>query len=130
MNAKEVNARKEIDADGIGVIYIDGMIIPSLGATKVDVHAKEILAEMDTPRIILNLTGVSYLDSFCFGWIMRTFREIKDKGGDFGLCCPNEDIRYLLEITDFSRVVPVYNSENDAKEAVRTGNQSKRIVYI
>ncbi|MBD3390826.1 MAG: anti-sigma factor antagonist, partial [Chitinivibrionales bacterium] len=102
----------------------------NIGVTTVDKVVRETVEQADMPKLILNLSDVSYLDSFSFGWIMKTYKEIRKKGGEFAICCPNEDILYLFEVTDFSRVVPAYRTEAEAREAIRTGNQSKRIVYI
>ena len=130
MMQEQVHAHKKANDDGTVVVHVNGLVITNIGTTIVDREVQEVLLGAETPRVVLNLSNVSYLDSFSFGWIMRIYREIRQKGGEFALCCPNEDILYLFEVTDFSRVVPAYHTEKDAREALITGNQSKRIVYI
>ncbi len=130
MKQDEVHAHSTIDTRGIAVVHVTGLVITNLGTTTVNEEIEQLIVDMDTPKIILNLSDVSYLDSFSFGWIMGVYRAIRAKGGEFALCSPNEDIRYLFEITDFTRVVPAYRTEQEAREAIVTGNQSKRIVYI
>jgi anti-anti-sigma factor len=130
VRAEKVIARKEDAGNGVTVIHIEGIVVTNLGNTAADTLMQSVLAEASPPRIILNVAGVSYLDSFSFGWIMKVFKEIRAKKGDFAICCPNADILYLFEITDFTRIIPANRTEEDAKEAIATGNQGKRIAHI
>jgi anti-anti-sigma factor len=130
VRAEHVVVRKEDAENGIAVIHIEGAVVTNLGNTLADSLVHSVLAEASPPKIILNVAGVSYLDSFSFGWIMKVFKEIREKKGDFAICCPNNDVLYLFEITDFTRIIPAYRTEQDAQEAIATGNQGKRIAHI
>jgi anti-anti-sigma factor len=106
------------------------MVVTDLGIPAANRIISDMLASTEKPKLVLNLSGVNYIDSFSFGWIMRVYSQIREKNGDFAMCCPNSDVMYMLKLTEFSRVVPAYRSEKDAIEAVRTGNHSKRMMYL
>jgi anti-anti-sigma factor len=130
MKKQRVEVEKRIDESGIAVFTIRGSIVTNLGVTSVKKLAYGTVASMERPRIIFNLAQVDYLDSFSFGWIMSLYRDIVKKGGDFVICCPNEDILYMFKLTEFLRVVPSFETLEDAYEAVLTGEKSKKIVYL
>jgi len=75
----------------------------------------------------VNLADVNYLDSFSFNWILNIYRQIAGKGGILAMCELNDDILELFQVTNFGKALPIYATEADARNALTTGDDSKRI---
>jgi anti-anti-sigma factor len=112
------------------VIRLKGTIITNLSGTVVVDVIQEVIESQNPPRIVFDLTGVTYLDSYSFGWITKVYKQVADKKGSFVVSNPNEDIRYLFEMTNFVKIVPVYPTVEDAREALLTGNTEKRLITL
>jgi len=128
MRPAKVTVSNELLEDGISVIRLKGTIITNLSGTVVVDVIQEVIESQNPPRIIFDLTGVTYLDSYSFGWITKVYKQVLDKKGCFVVSNPNEDIRYLFEMTNFVKIVPVYPTVEDAREALISGNTEKRMI--
>jgi anti-anti-sigma factor len=102
----------------IFVTYINGNIICNLSSTQAR-HEIEALLECDAPKIILNIKDVRYIDSFSFGWLAAIFKRAKAKNGIFVISDPNLNMMNLFKMTQFDQVVPIYESEEKALEALQ-----------
>ena len=62
-------------------------------------------------RIVLNLAGVSYMDSGGLGQLVTAYTTVMNAGGQLRLLSPGERVRYLLEITKLNTVFTVLENE-------------------
>ena len=56
-----------------------------------------------TRSLILNLTGIDYLDSASFGELARLRTQIDQTGGQMALCNPADTVRDILDVTRLDR---------------------------
>jgi anti-sigma B factor antagonist len=68
-------------------------------------------------RIVVNLAGVSYIDSAGLGALVAGMKACAAQGGRLVLASPGPDVRHILEITRIDRHLPVHPSESDAVAA-------------
>lgn len=66
------------------------------------------------PRIVFDLTAVSFMDSTALGLIVRAVRDVDAKGGAIRVVLPDGTGRRIFEITTLDRVLPVADSRSDA----------------
>lgn len=57
--------------------------------------------------VIIDIAGVTYMDSSGFGALFRFCRELRHQGGQLVLRRPTAHIRRMLEITDMLRFFTV-----------------------
>lgn len=69
-------------------------------------------------RILLNVKGVDYIDSFSLGEIVRGFNAARNAGGRFGVCQLLPRIRSLLVSTKLLDVIPVFETEQQGIDAL------------
>ena len=127
MELAKVEVVKRIDDDGIAEVAVKGAIITNLSGTDAAPILEDILQECNPPHVILNLANVRYLDSYSFNWIIRLYKETEKKGGMFAISNPNEDIISLFELSNFGKAVPVFRTYEEARAAILTKDDSKRI---
>ena len=65
-------------------------------------------------RIVLDLSGVDFLDSTGLGVIVGVLKRARTMGGDLALVCPNQSVRRVFEITALDRTMPLADSVDGA----------------
>ena len=119
IDEKPVIAHSEKRKDGTHVIYINGNIICNLSGTCVREEIDKALQE-DKPRIVLNIRDVRYLDSYSFGYLAKASKQAKEKGGNLSVSNANMDVANVIRMMHFDKAVPVYETEDEAVEKVRS----------
>ena len=67
-----------------------------------------------TTQLLLNLEGVSYVDSAGLGAIVEAFTISRHKAVRLKILKPTERTRHLLEITGLARIVESFDTESAA----------------
>jgi anti-sigma B factor antagonist len=69
-------------------------------------------------RLVLDVSGVPFLDSTGLGVLMEVHRRLRDNSGAVALVGARPALVRLLTITNLSRALPVYRTVSDAAGAV------------
>ncbi len=72
-----------------------------------------------TPKIVVNLNGVDYIDSGGFGILVGLFISAKKRGGDLKLVSPNKRVKEVLRHTNLDTIFRVYGNDDEAVAAFR-----------
>jgi anti-sigma B factor antagonist len=65
------------------------------------------------PRLIIDLEGVSFVDSTGLGSVIAALKQVRGSKGDLRLAAPNQ-VRVVLELTTLDRVFPYFATVEDA----------------
>jgi anti-anti-sigma factor len=68
-------------------------------------------------KLVVNLTGVSFLDSSGIGVLVRTSNKIEDHGGAIRLVVDHPQVLKVLEITGLVGTLPVFRTLDEALSA-------------
>ncbi len=92
-----------------------------VGGTTVSLHRSihTLLTEEKT-LILLNLFGVTHVDSCGLGEIVASLVTARAKGGDVKLLQVTESLRELMSLTNLLSVFDVYDNERDALASFAT----------
>ena len=71
-------------------------------------------------KIVLDMTGVTRLDSMGLGILASKLLTVRRQGGDIKLLRPPDHTTYLLEITRLSSVFEIFEHEGDAVRSFAT----------
>src|SRR5215216_2507863 len=72
------------------------------------------LAEEGKTKILLNLAGVTHIDSTGLGELISSYVTVSNKGGQVKLVHLTERLRDIMTITKLVTVFDVYDNEADA----------------
>jgi anti-sigma B factor antagonist len=72
------------------------------------------LREIRTPRVILNLTSVRYIDSSGVASLVEGLKASRDTGGRFIMFGLNTTVRQVLQLSKLVRVFEICESEEQA----------------
>ena len=79
----------------------------------------EAFSELARDRsVVVDLGAVSFMDSTALGVVVRSVREIEERGDDSRVVLPQGTARRIFEITTLDRVLPVAGSRAEAVEAL------------
>ncbi len=68
-------------------------------------------------RVVLDMSGVKFVDSSGLGALISCLRMLNSREGDFKLCAMSKSVRALFELMRIDRV---FNIHNTREEAVRS----------
>jgi anti-anti-sigma factor len=72
-------------------------------------------------RIVVDLAGVTFLDSTALGILVRAVRDVGARGGEIRIVLPDGTARRIFEITTLDRVLPVADSRAQALAELDVG---------
>jgi anti-sigma B factor antagonist len=71
------------------------------------------------PSIIVDLTGLQFIDCCGLGVLVRLLKWVRACGGDMCLAAPQQSVRKVLNVTGLIDVFPVYPSVEQAVNDAR-----------
>ncbi len=81
---------------------------------------RQALAELATsPRLLIDMSGVPFVDSAGLGALIGGIRRARELGGDVAVSCSRPTLVKLLRTTGFDRIVTVADSVEEAAAAFK-----------
>lgn len=105
--------------DGVTIVLCQGRIMFGDEANALRDFLKEALT--DGPRMILNLSGVTYIDSGGLGTLVGVYSSARAAGADIKLTGLGPRLHDVLQITKLATVFQVFNTEQEALTALGRG---------
>jgi anti-sigma B factor antagonist len=114
---------REVDFDLVTRELGDGTFVVALTG-EVDLYtAPELKSELlrlvaEGPnRIVVDLTGATFVDSTTLGVLLGAVKRLRLIGGELVIVCADLNIRRILSITLLDRAFTIYDTLGDALEA-------------
>jgi len=86
--------------------------------------------ELDHSRarnLILNMSGVTFLDSSGLGVILGRYKRIVSQGGSMALVGVSPAVRRVLEFSGVTRLSRIYESETEALAGIGGGEGDSNV---
>jgi anti-sigma B factor antagonist len=77
------------------------------------------MIERDSPRVVVDLDGVPFMDSSGLGALMGGVRRLREAGGDLAIACTREQHLKLFTITGFGEGVSIAPTVEEAAKGFR-----------
>ncbi len=112
---------QDIDANGkpAKVIRFAGQ----LDETNVDMEAKKIYEVIDgmvEPNLILDLEGLTYMNSKSIGYVTDWYSRTAAKNGRIVIARPRPNILDILKVVGITQIIPIHDTVDEAKLALGT----------
>jgi anti-anti-sigma factor len=72
------------------------------------------LLDRGVRQIVVDFSEVAYVASAGLRVLLSTAKRIRASGGELRVCCLNETVREVFDISGFSELLPVFASTGDA----------------
>ena len=80
---------------------------------------RQALAELaSSSRLLIDLSGVPFVDSAGLGALIGGIRRVRELGGDVAVACPRPTLTRLLRTTGFDRIVTVTPTPSEALQVL------------
>jgi anti-sigma B factor antagonist len=104
---------KERQAGDVTILDMDGKVTIGEGSVALRTAIRRLLEE-SKKKILLNLSGVGYIDSSGIGELVSSYTAINKEQGQLKLLNLTQKLRDLLAITKLLTVFDVYEDESEA----------------
>ena len=104
--------------DGILVVDCSGRIIFGEESASLRDTLRDLIPQ--NKKIILNLSGVNYIDSGGLGTLVALYTSARNNGSSIKLANLTQRVGDLLQVTKLLTVFDVYDSEERAIESFRS----------
>ena len=105
--------------DGVSILTCQGRIMFGDEANALRDFLKEALTE--NKRMVLNLSGVTYIDSGGLGTLVGVYSSARAAGAEIKLTGLGPRLHDVLQITKLATVFEVFGSEQEALAALGRG---------
>ena len=112
----KLNTRVE---KGVTIVDCDGRIVFGEESALLRDTLKKMIVE--SSQIVLNLGGISYIDSGGLGTLVALYTTAQNAGGAIKLANLTQRVDDLLQVTKLLTVFEVYDSEEKAVESFEKG---------
>ncbi len=105
--------------DGVTILDCSGRIVFGEETSALRETVNQLLAA--NPNLILNLSGVNYIDSGGLGTLVSLYTLAKSAGGHVKLAHLTQRVGDLMQVTKLVTVFEVYDNEVQALRAFQRG---------
>jgi len=85
---------------------------------------RQALAELaSSAHLLIDLSGVPFVDSAGLGALIGGIRRVRELGGDVAVACPRPTLTRLLRTTGFDRIVTVTATVEESLAALGVGRE-------
>jgi anti-sigma B factor antagonist len=82
------------------------------------------LANDGKTSLVIDLSGVGFLDSTGLGVIVGVVKRVRTQGGELAIAGADNHVRKVFEITRISDVLPMFDTVDEACAAVQSSVES------
>jgi len=99
---------------GHSILYLEGR----LDTAAVTQYRDQLLSEAETAdKLLLNFSGVDYVDSSGLGLIVSMIKRIRENNGELAVCNLSAQVQTLFELTRLTQIMTIYETEEIALAA-------------
>ena len=100
------------DAGGVKVVRIEGKLDTQ---TFADAQTQLTqLIDQGATKLVVNFEKLDYISSAGLDVLLKAAKQLKGNNGELRICSLNEFVQEVFEISGFSIILTVFNSESDA----------------
>jgi anti-sigma B factor antagonist len=104
--------------DGILVLHLEGELDTyNCGQLRSGVVEQ---VEQGHNQIIVDMSGVEYIDSTGLGSLVGGLKRVSERGGAMRIVCNNPQILKVFEITGLNKVFAIYRTRDEAIASVQS----------
>jgi anti-sigma B factor antagonist len=111
----QLSVRKSAD---VTILDLQGKATIGRGNDVLSSQLRKLIAD-DTSKVLLNLTGLTQLDSSSLSTIVRAFVSLAHKNGALKLLKPSGNVKLVLNTLHLLDVIPSFEDELQALASFR-----------
>ncbi|MAT38969.1 MAG: anti-anti-sigma factor [Ectothiorhodospiraceae bacterium] len=105
------------EQNGIVIISLEGAMLGSGEALPLN-EALHSMLDSGLNRAVIDLSGVTFINSSGLGMLIKGMTTLRDAGGDLKISGANEKVLNVFQITKLDSVLDQYPNVDDALSAL------------
>jgi anti-sigma B factor antagonist len=105
--------------DGLHAVSVSGELDQST-APELRTALGDVLGD-ESGGVLVDLSDCAFIDSTGLSLLVETKRHLAEDSRRFGVCCPDVDVRRLLELTGIDQAVGLFDTRDEAISALSAG---------
>lgn len=81
------------------------------------------LCDQELINIVIDMSGVAYIDSSGLGAVVGALRRIREKNGDVKTACLHKQVQSVFQITRCYRLIEIYDDVQAAVSSFDTARE-------
>ena len=121
MNIAPFSVEVESNGDGIDTFAITGELDQATAGDLREPMQKAI--EDGTSALVIDMTKCGFIDSTGLGVIVEIWKQLQERNGNearFAICCPEPEVRRLLEVTGLDQAIAIRDTREEALAVLET----------
>jgi anti-sigma B factor antagonist len=102
----------ETIGDGIAVVRGQGRLNMVSGPALRDAVVREVAD--GCPRVVVDLSGIAFMDSSGLGALIGSLKAAREKGGDLRIVSPSTQVAMVLKLSNVDSILPSYDGIEEA----------------
>lgn len=99
---------------GLAIVHVGG----DFDLSTLPAFEAELESSLSAKLLVVDLAGCTFIDSSALRTLVRAQRRVSEAGGTLGLVAPSQPVRRVLEVAALDRVIPVWETVNEAATSV------------
>lgn len=87
-------------------------------AEEVRVKIDDRIDRDNIEKVILNFSGVNFMDSSGIGAVLGRYKKLSNKGGVLCITEPNKNVNRIFELAGLYKIIKNYNTVDEAVRCV------------
>jgi anti-sigma B factor antagonist len=105
--------------EGLHAVSVSGELDQST-APELRTALADLLGDV-SGGVLVDLSDCAFIDSTGLSLLVETKRQLAEDTRRFGVCCPDPDVRRLLELTGIDQAVGLFDTRDQAISALSAG---------
>ncbi len=98
-------------------VYIDGDLTTT-SSPDAETDINRILENEPNKNVVINVEKVDFIASTGLRVILALGKRLNGQGKKLGVCAMNETTKSVFNMSGFSRIFPVFDTEDEARSAL------------
>ncbi|HOT44744.1 MAG TPA: STAS domain-containing protein [Spirochaetota bacterium] len=105
-------------ADYRGLLIIEVMVekFDFFLISEHSVRLRGLLEERHHPSIIFDFTGVRFIDSSVFGFLLEVRTSVEKHGNDIAIVCSDPEVLHIMRMLKVTQIMQVFGTRDKAAD--------------
>ena len=99
--------------NGVTLLTLEGRLIFGQESNALNQQIGQ-LREANVQQVLLDLSGVSFIDSSGIGELIAAFTALRKAGGTLKLCSPTQQVSEVFKIVSLPKVIEICSTQQEA----------------
>jgi len=104
---------------GVGIVrFTTSQVLDELNVQQLGQELNDLVDKAYMTKMVINFEQIRFLSSAVLGKLISLHKRLQKEKGRLAFCCINKDIMQVFKITRLDKLIPIFDTEDEAVNAV------------